>query len=177
MPLSLRLLAIVKSGLVRHLSSQVKTLLKDIEQLIGKLNTFCTRAAALRVSFPLWGRHPPARCTCLDQHVSRTGGLCTGGLCTGPQADSRVSCVRALATATDVRAGERHATHSEGQQLRLPRSSILDLDEDDAFPMMLEELAVMDSPTFIEAVCYTPDTAAPEGGGGAHARSFHYPPR
>jgi hypothetical protein len=53
-PLSLRLLAIVKSGLVRHLSSQVKTLLKDIEQLIGKLNTFCTRAAALRVSFPLW---------------------------------------------------------------------------------------------------------------------------
>ena len=84
--------------------------------------------------------------------------------------------MRALATATDVRAGERHATHSEGQQLRLPRSSILDLDEDDAFPMMLEELAVMDSPTFIEAVCYTPDTAAPEGGGGAHARSFHYPP-
>ena len=46
-PLSLRLLAIVKSGLVRHLSSQVKTLLKDIEQLIGKLNTFCTRAARL----------------------------------------------------------------------------------------------------------------------------------
>ena len=84
--------------------------------------------------------------------------------------------MRALAAATDVRAGERHATHSEGQQLRLPRSSILDLDEDDAFPPMLEELAVMDSPTFIEAVCYTPDTAAPEGGGGAHARSFHYPP-
>lgn len=49
MPLSLRLLAIVKSGLVRHLSSQVKTLLKDIEQLIGKLNTFCTRAARLNI--------------------------------------------------------------------------------------------------------------------------------
>lgn len=63
-PLSLRLLAIVKSGLVRHLSSQVKTLLKDIEQLIGKLNTFCTRAARL---LPI-----VATPTCLGQHVSRT---------------------------------------------------------------------------------------------------------
>ena len=63
-PLSLRLLAIVKSGLVRHLSSQVKTLLKDIEQLIGKLNTFCTRAARLLPTV--------ATPTCLDQHVSRT---------------------------------------------------------------------------------------------------------